>query len=460
MEIEMAGRLSGEKSSILPGSLMFVSKARVKLLVSMILYVLALVYGHDRYLAVEQAFWGFNAPSFNLGNLLLIFVFSIVPVSVLPLYFNRPSTLFLHALTFCVYVPAVAIGMLNHADAVDRYFWVFFNFCVGLFVCCVVVRSFPVRQSSSGFLSRPFLYACMIGALTCIGLLFLTYRDVLSFSGLDDVYAQREKGAATSLFIGYCQVYLAYFFSPILFASGWVARRYLVCLTGFVGFIFVFMITAERTVFLLPFAMVFVSFVFKQRGDDPNNPAYLFTGGAFLVFLIALLYDEVGIFRELGFYFYTRLLAYPGLFVTQYYDLFAEQGFTHWSHVSVIGRLAEVPAAYASDDKWPLLGKILAERVLGVQSQSNASFVATDGVAAAGALGVLVIFALYTVWLVVLDRVAQGWNRVFVLTALFPLAFVTTNGPFFTMLASFGGAMWIGLLWVDKFKLKLWGRRL
>jgi hypothetical protein len=295
---------------------------------------------------------------------------------------------------------------------------------------------------------------CILGAAGCFVLLYITYRDVLSLSSLDDVYGQREKGAATSLFVGYCQVYLAYFFSPILFASGLLSKRYLVAAIGFAGFIFVFMITAERTVVLLPFAMCFMSLVFKRRLNGQNTPAYLFAFGGLVVFLIALLYDQFDIFRALGFYFYTRLLAYPGLFVTQYYDLFSEQGFTYWAHVSVIGRLVDVPQAYLGDDKWPLLGKILAERVLGVESQSNASFVASDGAAAAGAFGVLAIFALYTAWLIVLDRVANGWSKLFLLMALFPLAFVTTNGPFFTMLTSFGGLAWIVVLWLDKFKIK------
>ncbi|MCX2816091.1 MULTISPECIES: hypothetical protein [Pseudomonas] len=460
MSNEVSGRYREQDALVLPGSLVLVRLARIKLLVAVVFYVCALIYGHDRYLSLVQGFWGFNSPSFNLGSMLLIIVLAVVPVFVMPLYLTRPSTLFIYALVFCVYLPAIVIGMLNHEDSLDRYFWLFFCFCIGLVGCCLAVRCVPLRSNASRSLSRPLVLACVLGSLTSFLVLFLTYRDILSFSGADDIYAQREKGAATSLFIGYCQVYLAYFLSPVLFATGLVSRRVLIALLGFAGFIFVFMITAERTVFLMPFAMFLLAFIFKRRGGNPNNPAYLFAGGGMMIFLIAALYDQVGIFRELGFYFYTRLIAYPGLFVTQYYDLFAAQGFTYWAHVSGIGRLVDVPAAFATDEKWPLLGKILAERVLGVQSQSNASFVATDGVAAAGAPGILVIFVLYTAWLIALDWVSQGWNKVLLLTALFPLAFVTTNGPFFTMLASFGGGLWIAMLWADKFRIKLWGYRL
>ncbi|MDH1723282.1 hypothetical protein N5E96_18535, partial [Pseudomonas mosselii] len=123
-----------------------VSKPRMKLLASVVLYVLALMYGHDRYLAVEQAFWGFNVPNLSVEVVFFVLLFSMVPVFVLPLYFDRPSTLFIYAIVFCVYVPSVVIGMPNHADSVDRYFWLFSSFCIGLIACCVTVRSFAVQR--------------------------------------------------------------------------------------------------------------------------------------------------------------------------------------------------------------------------------------------------------------------------------------------------------------------------
>ncbi len=43
----------------------------------------------------------------------------------------------------------------------------------------------------------------------------------MSLQSLSDVYGQREKGAATSLAVGYAQVYFAYLFNPFLLAFGW-----------------------------------------------------------------------------------------------------------------------------------------------------------------------------------------------------------------------------------------------
>lgn len=430
-------------------------RARILLIFSMLLYAGALVLGHERYLAVEHAFWGFNQPQYDPLAMLVTLVFVIVPASVMPLYFNKPSTLFIYALAFFVYVPGLVIAMLNRVDALEVYFWLFFNFCLGLVLCSLLVRSTGRAVLEEKAPSRFMIGFNLCGALICFVVLFLTYRDVLSFSGLNEIYLQREKGAATSLFIGYCQVYLAYFFSPVLFVSGVLYKRILLALLGFSGFIFIYMVTAERTVLLLPFVMLLVAKAFKMRGFGARNGYGLFLVGALLVAMIAMLFERSHVVSQIGVYFYMRLVAIPGLFVSQYYDFFSTLGYTHWSHVSVIGNLFEVPIAYSGDEKWPALGKILAERLLGIQSQSNAGFVATDGVAAFGSIGVLIICLLYTGWLLLLDHVSRGWSRLFLMTVLFPLAFITTNGSLFTILTSFGGALWIVLLWIDRYRFRL-----
>lgn len=432
-----------------------ISRARLVLIFMMLIYSVSIAIGHKYYLSVEQAFWGFNEPNFSVGAVFFIAILTLLPSMLLPIMLRRPSALFLYSLMFFVYVPSVVIALLNFENSVSRYIGILSSFCLGMIFCCILSRLVgaddEVDKEPSGFL----IFINIIGSFSCIVLLFFTYRDILSFSGLDDIYLQREKGAATSLFVGYCQVYLAYVFSPILFVYGYLYRRFMIFALASFGFLFVFMITAERTVLLLPFVLLGISFVFKRRGLVISNVYYLFFGGAFFIVLISMFFEYSSFVRELGVYFFTRTVAIPGLFVSQYYDLFSTEGFTHWSHVSVIGKLVEVPAAYVSDEKWPALGKILAERVLGIQSQSNANFVATDGVAAWGGVGVFIICSIYGFWLMILDWISKGWDKIFVLPALFPLAFVSTNGSLFTLLTSFGGFFWILILLLDKYKLRL-----
>lgn len=435
-----------------------VSRERLSLIFWVLVYGASIIFGHEKYLAVEQAFWGYEQPHYDISTLLVAFLLLACASAFLPLNFERPSSLFIYAIFFFVYVPSLMIAMLNHQDSLDRYFWLFFNFTLGLVFCCLAVRGGGRFSNSYKRPSELVLVGSLLGIAVCFAVLYTTYGAVLSFSGLDQVYQQREVGAATSLFVGYCQVYLAYVFSPCLFVIGLIYKRIWVLLIGLGGFVFAYMITAERTVLLLPFAIFLLFLMFKWRGFGAANPRALFAVGALGVFSVSLLFNVSSLFSQLGFYYFTRLIAVPGLYVSQYFDLFSVQGYTYWSHVTFIGGLVETPLAYAADDKWPALGKILAERVLGVESQSNASFVTTDGVAALGSVGVFIIFIIYSVWLIILDRVAMGWDKMFVILVLFPLAFLSTNGSLFTMLSSFGGAFWVLVFFIDKYKIQLNGR--
>jgi len=428
--------------------------SRLVLLGSVMFYALCIGVGHEFYLSREQLFWGFNSPHYNVFSIVVAIIFVVLPSCVLPLSVSRPSTVFLYSLVFFVYIPSVVIAMLNYEDSLSRYFWVFLSFCIGIVFCSVVVRMFGADIEGGKGPSATLILLNIFGAFVCFFFLFDAYKDILSFSGLNDIYAQRERGAATSLFIGYCQVYLAYVFGPLLFVYGLVYKRIIVLVFASFCFVLVFMITAERTIILLPFALFAICFVFKRRGFVNSNISYLFLLSGVVILVISASYQTSNFISQLGVYFFTRVIAIPGLFVSQYYDLFSTQGYTHWSHVSLIGRLAEVPPAYINDDKWPALGKILAERVLGIESQSNANFVATDGVAAWGGVGVLVIMLVYSGWLLVLDWAARGWNKLFVFPLIFPMAFVSTNGSLFTMIASFGGFFWMASFFLDKYKFR------
>lgn len=90
-----------------------------------------------------------------------------------------------------------------------------------------------------------------------------------------------------------------------------------------------------------------------------------------------------------------------------------------------------------------MLGRILAERSFNVESNSNASLFATDGAAALGPIGIIVISILLAAWLILLDRATRDWNRRLVLPLLLPIGLALVNVSFFTMLTSFGGIIWL-----------------
>jgi hypothetical protein len=142
-------------------------------------------------------------------------------------------------------------------------------------------------------------------------------------------------------------------------------------------------------------------------------------------------------------YIVFRTVAVPGAMFWQYHDVFAASGHTWWSNVKGVSSFVEAPRAFLGDPNWPQLGYIVAAEVLGMDSNSNANLFAYDGLAAAGAPGVLVVCLVFGAWLLLLDRLARRFDPRFTVLVSTPIAFALTNGSLPTILLSFGGLFWL-----------------
>jgi len=157
----------------------------------------------------------------------------------------------------------------------------------------------------------------------------------------------------------------------------------------------------------------------------------------------------------LSTYLVFRTLALPGLTFSQYSDVFSNHGFTLWSHVRGINIFIAPPDFFADHASWPGLGYIVGDIVYkNIENNVNANLFSSDGLAAAGSVGVLVIGIIFIVWLMLLDNITHAWDRIFVILVTLPLALSLTNGPFFTMMWSFGGILWLGVFYFFKFTSK------
>ncbi|WYX28664.1 hypothetical protein WJ976_24880 [Achromobacter denitrificans] len=420
-------------------------KSRFILLCAVLLYGFSISVSHALYLSSEQLFWGFYEPSLDASKIIAMVMMLAIPTLAMPVKFDRASSVVLLLLFLLVFVPAIVINLENYEDSMEKYGFLMGALAFGMALLFVSIRAFGAEPSATPLYtpSKKTVSIFFLAWLLCSLLLLAIYHDSMSLQSLSDVYGQREKGAATSLAVGYAQVYFAYLFNPFLLAFGLANRHRLPIVAALAGFLIAYMITAERTVLLLPFAMFLLYKIVRFRFLTARHVALLIIGFSTLTLLISYLWRAVGILEKLGFYFLTRLIAYPGVFVAQYYDLFSRLGYTYWSHVSGINRVTTAPSLLDYDEKWPMLGRILAERSFNVESNSNASLFATDGAAALGPIGIIVISILLAFWLVLLDRATRDWDRRLVLPLLLPIGLALVNVSFFTMLTSFGGIIWL-----------------
>ena len=185
-------------------------------------------------------------------------------------------------------------------------------------------------------------------------------------------------------------------------------------------------------------------FLFQRRNPIFHSTALPVCVIAAVMFLSACFWRESSLASLLSTYLTGRTIAVPGLTFSQYYDVFNREGFTWWSHVRGIGEIVAPPGDFADSELWPRLGNIVGDRIYKRSDVNvNANLFSSDGVAAAGAAGVIAIGLLFAIYLRLLDRVSARWDRSFVVLAVFPVGLVLTNAPFWTTMLSFGGLFWL-----------------
>ena len=74
---------------------------------------------------------------------------------------------------------------------------------------------------------------------------------------------------------------------------------------------------------------------------------------------------------------------------------------------------------------------------------ANANFVASDGIASLGLIGIFVSFLIFSIILKVFDYVGRGIPKTLLLPLLLSIALTLTNGSALSVLTSTGGFLWM-----------------
>jgi hypothetical protein len=403
---------------------------------------------YERYLSVVWGYSGLFYRPLQVWETAFAAVGVAVVAWTLPTRLLRPSALVIWLLFAFVYVPTVAQTFMLGERPPQAYVAALVALTVALAGASMATQwRAPVNVQREFLPGQTFAYGFLIVSVLVGALMAFHYRGILAFADItssQDVYAARFAAAdMTSGIIAYVRIYFTYVIGPATVAVALTSRRYLpLIVPGLACFLIGYMIDGSKISLIIPLAMLSIVGVMKfARGS-----VVAMTGSmAALTFLSSLLTGYSPLLRFVADLILFRSIAIPGQQFALYYDLFEARGYTWWSNVRGISLIVPPPAGFAADPRWPVLGQIVGEEYYGVASQnnSNANLFAGEGVAAAGAFGVLVIGVVLALYLRVLDRSAVGWSREFVFLVLVPVGLALTNIHLSTLLLSFGGAFWV-----------------
>jgi len=412
---------------------------------SSILYALSVEYCLADFASVESPEYGYTYRTPDVGDYLLLFAALAILAVVIPRRIDRPSALFLVITYLFVIVPAL-VAMVALEKAAGGHFYPMLTVLTGSFAAAWLLRG-PRGWSSEPRSPAPsILPSVLVLWLACLAVLIFTFGSIMNFASLETLYIQREAGKARDLFDGYAQTYFGYVLSPILLTFGLVQRRIMLIAGGLLGSIVLFMITAEKAVFMFPYFMIAAHFAMQFSRKFWLSTGVVTLGLASVLTVAVALYSSSHVAEMVAWNLGARSLLTPGVYTLHYADFFGDVGTTNLAHVSGFNLIMSAPLHLASDSRWPSIGHIVGEDYIGIPKlNANANFIASDGVAAFGTVGITISLAFFAIFLRVIDRVTQGVPLEYALLMLIPLALVLTNGSLFTAMTSFGGLLMIVL---------------
>lgn len=418
---------------------------RLALLCMCTLYAFSLKLVLSDYAATTWPQFGFSFREPDGADYFLLLTTFVLWAVAVPRRIDSASSLIIVIVYLLVCIPAAVVLMCSAQNHDGRYYGLLVSVSIGLFFTCMVTRhSRPLPERYVREVSQKFVVSIGVAWIVTLLFLSLAFGSVMELSSLDGIYAQRERGAASNLLEGYAQTYFGYVLSPALLVFGLINRNKSLIACGFLGALLLYAITAEKAAFTYPFLVSFLYFLIARRAHFlVSTPSIAF--GFSLLLLISTYFRETSQFADaLVWYVGTRSMLTPGAMVASYYEYFSDVGYTFLSHVSGFRFMIDAPAALVNDARWPSIGHLVGENYLDVPTlNANANFVASDGIAAFGALGAFFSFIPLTAMLVAFDRCADGIDVRFSIPVMLPVALTLTNGSLFTTLVSFGGLFWM-----------------
>lgn len=418
---------------------------RASLVVGIILFVLLLRWAYINWLSAIFGYYGFTYTVPPDKYLLLAFVCSVLPSLWMPMEVTRPSQLGYWVLYLTVFIPSMIIPLFVQLSELPSIAWL----TVTLFAGFAILGSsylFPLRRPKPAVHGQSvFWYGFALLIIICGGTAVLTLRNNIHLVSFSEIYDVRDaaRDLSTGPLTNYSVMWLYGAINPFLLAWGLFYKRPSFFIAGALGQLLVYSSFGTKASLLSIVFIVGLYLVFRI-----GKALFALKLTWVIVALFALLCgayiysgEEPGlILFGLLFLIFFRSFGLAGLLTGQYLNFFQHNPFTHYSHLKVVDLLVRYPFHYP-------LGTEIGYYYYNPLVDTTAHFWATDGIAALGLPGILLISTIgaFVFWL--LDSLTQHQDPRFAGLATFYATYSLANLSMFTTFLSGGLGLLIVLLY-------------
>lgn len=413
-------------------------------------YGVAFHYAYLTYLNVDFEYAGFTYGTPSTLNLALTYILIAAPMAAYRKS-TAPSSYGAALVAAICYIPAQLIMLFVWRRSSIELAFVQISVAMSMAVILwVSTAGWEERTSSEGEAALPIArlelpnrLSGIVAALTVASSLAVLYGygRSLQIVSFDDIYDLRFEvtQADKSPIVNYSLTWLIYCFTPFYFARGLLRRNLIDLGIGFLGGLLVYAAIGLKTGILMG-VIVGGLYIFVVYAG--NFLLTLLISLAVIVVVVASLPGDEGPVFWLKSILLVRVLSTGGWTMAAYYDFFASNGFTWYTHIGIINAIT---GAYPYGDLAP--GQLIGLQYSNSEEANfNAGFWASDAFAAIGVGGVpiatLAVCAVFTA----INRTSRGYSHTFIVLWLSGFWHALLNVPLSTSLLSGGGLLVMLLL--------------
>lgn len=400
-----------------------------------IIYLFVYDYLFHNFIFEQFGYLGIVYQPMSIPTMIAWLAFSIIPMSFYHGVVNISSyiTFFLYLF---VYIPFVhAIFVIPDISLLQKGI-------VSIVVCALFIlymnigRRIKVLKDINITPKIPFKY---IEALTILlSVIYIavninrmhfvnifTQQDILY-----DLRAQNAEEIGEGNIFAYLRGWLFGAFYPFLLVDYLKNKKWLSSLCILFGYIILFMVDMQKLTFFMPFALTALYYLIKLNVHTICNRLHSFIiGFLILLSLVLMNLQENKVVFTVASILILRTICVTG-WLTQMYFIFFNDGnpFTHYSHINIVNTLThnypyDVPLGVA----------------VSYHSQNaNATFLLTDGFAAWGIVGIVIIGIIFYLFLEFANSISYNYKLEDLLVLFLPTVSYLLNVSFFTTLLSNG----------------------
>jgi len=399
-----------------------------------IIYILCYIFYLNRY--AEYA--GFTLYNTDITNIILSVLIAVFPIAFYKKYKAISSFLSI-SIYIILYIPIIITFAIGSDMQMINIFGIqiVFLFCmVVLFYAdrLVITKNFNFKCFSNKNILRITLKVIiMITILSTLFVLYI-YRSNLRFVSFKDIYALRAQNNkyGTGFIARYLSSWLSVVFVPICLAYGLVYKKTIYYLSGCFSSLIIYMATGSKGIILFPFLFL-VCYFFLKRITKKN----IYTKIVFFLCLFLLLLllfpgfsKDVFIVKSLIMW---RTIGNGGYLTKWYYEFFSKHPYTYYSHLNIVN---VITGNYPYDVP---LGFVIGRENGKPKMNANANFWATDGIAALGIPGIILITFIVFLIFIFLNTISKKNNFIFTLLLMLPFLYSILNTSLFSSLLGGGG---------------------